>query len=351
MNSKPQKSFYELTPERILDAVEQAGVRCTGRFSALNSMENRVYEVEVECDLDQIKSPSEKFRVIKFYRPNRWSFEQIAEEHFFLESLIDNDLSVVPPIVLEDDHTVGIENDSGIMFTVFPKAGGRSIDELSKDNARMLGRLIARMHRVGDTIDDNQRIHLTADTYGRQALELLQREQLIPEDLAAVFSDVIHKICDLADQFAKDVPTSLIHGDCHLSNILWAKEVPTFVDFDDMVIGPAIQDLWLLLPGRDSHAREILDEVLAGYQLFRDLPLGPSLKLVECLRALRMIHYSAWIGKRREDPAFKRNFPHFGTIEYWRNLYSDLNQQYIVISQSQYHPDINWPYDQELNHY
>ena len=330
--SEPTLHFYELTPERILDAVERFGVRCTGRIIQLNSMENRVYEMEVEIDESQIKTPSDRFRVAKFYRPGRWSREQILEEHAFMLDLQRSEISVVAPTEAPDGSTLLEMPKEKIFFTLFPKAGGRSPDELDEERAQQIGRLIARLHNVGGAQRALRRLSLTPKTYGIDNLEFLIADKLVPLELTAQYRAVVEQIVALATPFFEGVPLQRIHGDLHFGNILWATAGPRLVDFDDMVNGPAVQDLWLMLPGRDSHARQVLEHLLSGYEQMRPFDRS-TIRLIEPLRALRMIHFNAWIGRRWSDPAFQRVFSHYGTARYWAEQIADLQEQVMVIQQ------------------
>ena len=324
--------FYALTPEHILDAVERWGSRCTGRTLQLNSMENRVYEVEVELAPGQVEtSPRDRFRVIKFYRPGRWSRDQINEEHLFLKALAQAELAVVPPLDLPDSkETIAIDPHSSIMCTLFSRAGGRPLDEPSNQELERLGRLLARMHVVGANLEIKHRIRLSPQTFGTAHLNYLCSQKLLPAQLEDRFSEVVTEICKIStDLFAK-VPTQPIHGDLHWGNILWNDQGPLLVDFDDMAIGPIVQDLWMLAPGRHAEAREAFNYLLDGYTQFGSFDQD-WLKLIEPLRALRMIHFIAWIARRWSDPSFQRVFDRFGTPSYWAEQVHDLEEQLNLI--------------------
>ena len=320
--------FYALTPDHILDAVERWGLRCTGRTLQLNSMENRVYEVEVELAPGQIEtSPRDRFRVIKFYRPGRWSQQQINDEHIFLKALAQAELAVVAPLELPDSNeTIALDPHSSIMCTLFRRAGGRPLDEPSHEELERLGRLLARMHVVGSNIEIRHRIHLSPQTFGSAHLEYLTAQKLLPAHLEDRFVQVVQEICKLSTPLFAKVPTQPIHGDLHWGNILWNDQGPLLVDFDDMAIGPIVQDLWMLAPGRDAQAREALNYLLDGYTQFSHFD-HDWLKLIEPLRALRMIHFIAWIARRWSDPSFQRVFDRFGTPSYWAEQVHDLEEQ------------------------
>lgn len=325
--------FFELTPERILTAVESSGLRCTGRCLTLNSMENRVYEVEVEIENpEQAKSPSDHFRVIKFYRPGRWSEAQILEEHEFLLDLKNQDFPVVAPILLQGEKTLLKIPDININYAVFPKMGGRIPDELDDEQVLRMGRLLARVHNVGASKVASHRMSMTPQTYGRDNLKFLVDSNSIPNSSRDRYSNCVNNICDITEPAYKNAKLQRIHGDCHLGNILWGRDGPFLVDFDDMVTGPCVQDMWLMLPGRDEAAKQKLNLLVEGYEMMRNFDRS-TLRLIESLRALRMIHFAAWIAKRWEDPAFKRNFPDFGTERYWQIQVHDLEDQLEVIRQ------------------
>lgn len=325
-------NFYELTPERILTAVERLGFRCTGRCLALNSMENRVYEVEIELpEGSEALSRFDSFRVVKFYRPGRWSKEQIQEEHNFLFDLLQSDIPVVAPEKSADDETILEDPETGMFFSVFPKFGGRVPDELSDEQAERIGRLLARLHTVGAAKDAPSRLRLTPQTYGLDNLEFLLRGNFLPKELAASYKATVEQLCAIVSPWFKGIATQRIHGDCHFSNILWGQDGPFLLDFDDMVVGPPVQDLWLLIPGRDEESSRILSVMLSGYEQMRHFDRS-TLRLIEPLRSLRLIHYSAWIARRWEDPAFKRAFPHFETATYWNEQLADLRDQLGAIA-------------------
>jgi Ser/Thr protein kinase RdoA (MazF antagonist) len=320
------KFFNELTPDRILDAVERSlGVRCTGRAMALNSMENRVYELELELD-EPPRNPSARFRIAKFYRPGRWSETQIREEHQFLADLQELEIPAVAPLAFVDGDTLHRLPDVGLWYAVFPKIGGRSPDELSDDQLAQVGRLLARMHNVGASRPAPHRIALTPETYGLTNLRYLVDGNALPPELRPSYVATVESICSLTAPWFADAGQQRIHGDCHLGNLLSGRDGLFFVDFDDMVRGPAVQDLWLLVPGRDEEAQRQLQVMIAAYEMMRPFDRR-SLRLIEALRALRFVHFSAWIARRWQDPAFPRAFPHFGSGRYWGEQLADLREQ------------------------
>ncbi len=343
--SEDTQFFYEVTPERVLTAVESAGLRCSGRCLALNSLENRVYEVEIDGHYDLHPNAPERFRVIKFYRPGRWTAEQILEEHAFLAELEALELPVVAPLPLiaaklsdkgqaadGADRAVSVESSTlakvpaaQVYYAVFPKVGGRTADELGDEELERMGRLLARVHNCGASRKAQHRIALNPQSYGLDNLEYLLKYSCIVPQLEARYAELVRELCQRSQALFTGIPCQRIHGDCHLGNVLWGSQGPRLVDFDDMVVGPAIQDLWLLLPGlyEDQPARWNL--MLDAYRSFRDIS-ARELLLIEPLRALRLIHFSAWIARRIKDPAFQRVFVEFGTERYWQEQLVQLQQ-------------------------
>lgn len=306
--------FLNLTPDWVLEAVERGGFLPTGHVMALHCMENRVYDLKLE---------DESHIVTKFYRPGRWSREVVQEEHDLLFELHDAEVPVCAPLRFEDGES--IHEVEGILYAVWPRTGGHSKQELSDEEVTRLGRLLARLHNVAALRPFEQRRELNGTTYGLEPLALLERG-FLPPHLAPRYSNAVRRIADLYDELAERVPVHRIHGDCHHGNLLNGRDGWFFLDFDDALMGPAVQDVWLLVADQDAtgqHQRELFIE---GYQMFRDF--DPSwLRLVEPLRALRYIHYAAWIAKRWKDPAFPQSFPHFNTEQYWARETADLEEQ------------------------
>ncbi|MFH1261848.1 MAG: serine/threonine protein kinase [Pseudomonadota bacterium] len=322
-------SFFELTPDLVLAAVEASGLRCNGRCIPLNSYENRVYELELEEDESEdgaAKHVISRRRVVKFYRPGRWSRDQILEEHQFLQDLLEDEVPVVAPIRFPNGETLHSAQESGLWYTVFPKVGGRIPDEMDEDQLQWLGRLLGRIHNVGASRKGLYRLSLTPATYGTSNLEYLLANNWLPPNLRERYASAVREICRLAEAPFASVAPIRLHGDCHRNNLLWGTQGPFFLDFDDMVIGPPVQDLWLLVPGRDSEARLHLDSLIRGYEEFRTFDRA-SLKMIEILRALRFVHFSAWMARRWEDPAFPRAFPYFNTPKYWEDQTRDVMDQ------------------------
>lgn len=313
--------FFNLTPEVVLDSIESIGKRCTGRSFALNSLENRVYELELE----------DNSRVVgKFYRPGRWTKSNILAEHEFLNDLAKSEVPVVEPLKLNDGSTIGcIQNE--IFFTVFPKVAGRAPDELNDIQLLQLGRFIGRIHNVGAQRKNADRMKLTPESYGILPLKFLIDNRWLPLELERPYKAVCESILDKISPWFSQVETHRIHGDCHMGNLLY-KDGPFFLDFDDMLIGPAVQDLWLLTPGQDEEAVKQRQVFLQGYSEMRQFDQS-TMRLIEPLRAMRFMHFSAWIAKRWKDPAFPKAFPEFNTHQYWSHEIQDLQKQLNLINE------------------
>jgi len=312
--------FLALTPERVLDAVEAAGVAVRPLCYPLNSFENRVYEVEL----------ADRTRVVaKFYRPQRWSAAEIRAEHRFLAELAADEIPVCPARPFPDGST--LRTIDGILYALFDRRGGRAPDELDPAMARRLGALVGRLHNVAARRAEADRPALASQPYVRRDLAWLADEQRVPTRLSARYFAAGHAIADAYDRMSRDVPTLRLHGDLHLGNVLERDGELRLLDFDDSRIGPAVQDLWLALPGRDARASTLLASLLEGYEQFRRFD-RTELQLVEALRGLRMAHYAAWLARRWHDPIFPRSWPHFGTDDYWERETLDLEEQAAAVA-------------------
>lgn len=314
--------FNSLSPDKVLNAVDGLKLNSTARVMQLTSMENRVYEVEI--DNPHAKTISENFVIIKFYRPGRWSKEQIQDEHNFLFDLIEYDIPVIAP--LKFDNQSVFTNEDGLFFCLFPKKGGRACVEWSSDLLKQMGRLLARLHTCGRIRQAKHRLKLDINTFGEKNLELIVNSSHLPADYQTRYVRVCEDFFKLATSVYKEVHLQRIHGDCHHGNILLNEARPFLIDFDDMSVGPCVQDLWMITPGRDEHSRKQRDILINAYFEMSDFDLE-ELRFIEILRTLRIIHFSAWIGHRFEDQAFKRVFPHYGTSQYWEREIFDLNSQ------------------------
>jgi Ser/Thr protein kinase RdoA (MazF antagonist) len=316
--------FAGLTPEVILDAVEATGRRASGQLLALNSYENRVYQVGLE---------DEAPLVAKFYRPGRWSDAAILEEHAFTAELAVHELPVVPPLVDPDGAT--LSTHAGWRFALFPRRGGRLVDLDDAERRRLLGRLLGRLHACGATRPFTARPALTLEHHGHASLATLLDGGFIPDDLVDAYRSVAGDLlARVADAYARagDVRTLRIHGDCHAGNLLWTDDGVHLVDLDDCLTGPAIQDLWMLLSGDRLAMGAQLGEVLEGYRRFHDFDLR-ELHLVEALRSLRLMHHAAWIARRWNDPAFPLAFPWFGGQRYWQEQVLALREQIAALDE------------------
>lgn len=317
--------FDGLGPDTILDALDSVGLRTDGRLLALNSFENRVYQVGLEDE--QGKS---SFVVAKFYRPERWSDAAILEEHAFAAELADAEIPAVAPMVLAD---ATLHRHAGFRFAVYPRQGGRAPELDREGNLAWMGRLLARIHAVGARSRFVSRPNLDSTTFGEEPRDWLQAHGDLPMELEKVYFGLLDQALEGVRQCyqrAGRVATLRLHGDCHGGNVLWADHGPHFVDFDDARQGPAIQDLWMLLSGDADAMSSQMRKVLSGYRQFRDFDLA-ELQLVEALRTLRLIHYAAWLARRWHDPAFPAAFPWFGSPRYWQDRILELREQIALM--------------------
>ncbi|MBL8481152.1 MAG: serine/threonine protein kinase [Rhodocyclaceae bacterium] len=314
--------YAGLTPDVVLEALDAVGLFSDGRMLALNSFENRVYQV---C-MDE-GAPV----VVKFYRPGRWSDAQILEEHAFLHELAEHEVPVVAPRVLGGAGTLA--SHAGFRFAVFPRQGGRVPDLEHCDTLERLGCYIGRIHAVGCVRPFKARPQLGLASHGREPRDWLAASGFVPDELRASWLAAVDQALEgVARCFARagDVRTLRLHGDCHAGNVLWTGG-PHFVDFDDARSGPAVQDLWMLADGLGDAARAF-GCLLRGYRLFMDFDRR-ELLLVEALRTLRLIHYSYWIARRWTDPAFPAAFPWFGTARYWQDRILELKEQIALLDE------------------
>jgi Ser/Thr protein kinase RdoA (MazF antagonist) len=315
--------YATLTPEVVLDACSSAGLRPDGRLLGLNSYENRVYQVYME------EGPPV---VVKFYRPARWTRAQIDEEHAFAQELVEREIPVVAPV-----HCAEF---GGFTFAVYPRRGGRTPNLEDPKALEWIGRFLGRIHAVGATRHFSHRETLDAESFGRVPSLWLIENRSVPDDLFPSWKAVIDQALEALDacfERAGNYQRIRLHGDCHPGNILWTDAGPHFVDLDDARMGPAMQDLWMLLSGdRDSMAQQ-LHHVLAGYEEFAELDRR-ELHLTEALRTLRLIHYSYWIARRWDDPAFPAAFPWFGTQRYWQDRILELKEQIALMGEEPVRP-------------
>ena len=322
MSSHP---FEVLTPDVVLDALASAGLHGDGRLLALGSYENRVYQVHLE-------SPHEGLAAVvaKFYRPGRWSEAQILEEHAFAAELMAAEVPAVGPLVL-DGRT--LHQHGGFQFSVSPRRGGRAPELDDLEVLEWIGRFLARIHAVGAVRAFAHRPALNLETFGLESRNWLLGQDMVPLDVQSAWQ----ARCDEALAMIRDTPLGSaadgaiamlrLHGDCHPGNILWTPDAgPHFVDLDDARTGPAVQDLWMLLSGERAQRQRQLGALVDGYELFREFDRA-ELALIEPLRTLRLIHYSAWLARRWDDPIFPINFPWFGSSDYWQGQVQMLEEQ------------------------
>lgn len=319
----PTQNFSALHPDIILDALDSLGVHGDGRLLALNSYENRVYQIGME---------SAPAVIAKFYRAARWSDAAILEEHAFIADLAEREIPVVPATQL-NHHTLHSYN--GFRFAVFAKQGGRAPELDSPQTLQWMGRFIARIHAVGALKNYAHRPILDVQNFGVEPGEFLLTHDFIPSELREVYRGVLaHALTSVQRNFARAgaVKNLRLHGDCHVGNVLWTDDGPHFVDFDDSRMGPAIQDLWMLLSGDRAEQTRQFADLLAGYEDFYEF--NPrEMHLLEALRTLRLIHYSAWIARRWEDCAFPAAFPWFNTQRYWQDRILELREQIALMDE------------------
>lgn len=314
--------YDALTPDVVLDVVEGAGFAANGRLLALNSYENRVYQVGIE------DAPS---LVIKFYRPGRWSAAQIQEEHGFCQDLVNHEIPVVAPLPLADGQTLG--ESHGFYFALFPQRGGQAPDISMPDTLYRLGQWLGRIHAIGATGEFEARPAIDVMAQLREDSGYLLDNNWVPADLRDVYETLVRDLiqwCETRVQEAGTYPSIRIHGDCHIGNILVRDEQILFVDFDDTRSGPAIQDLWLLLSGAPEEQSLQFAELLEGYENFYDFDYRQRL-LIEPLRTLRQVSQCAWLARRWEDPAFPRHFPWFSQPRYWSDQILSLREQLAAL--------------------
>ena len=320
MNEHP---YDRLGPDMVIDAVESAGYLSDARLLALNSYENRVYQVGIEDDVPLIA---------KFYRPERWSDAQILEEHRFSLELVDAEISVVAPMVDTDGKT--LHEFEGFRFALFKRRGGHSPELDNFDNLLVLGRTLGRIHAVGKAASFQDRQEITVQRMLTDSREFLL-EGFIPSSLVPAYStltrDLLQGVSEIyAEVGANDVIR--IHGDCHVGNILWRDNTAHFVDLDDCCTAPAVQDLWMFLSGDRPYRQLQLSELVEGYSEFCDFD-PRQLRWLEALRTMRLTHYAAWLARRWNDPAFPRSFTWFNTERYWADHILELREQMSALQE------------------
>ena len=310
--------YAALTPEVVLDAVAALGSRPDGRLLALSSYENRVYQVWLDDDPPV---------VVKFYRPGRWSEAQIDEEHAFAYELASHEIPVVAPTA---KSVFG-----GFTLALYPRRGGRTPEFDNPKVLEWIGRFMGRIHAVGSARSFAHRPTLDAQTFGREPREWLLKSGFVPADLLDAWKAVTEQALQMVDACyarAGELRAIRLHGDCHAGNVLWTEDGPHFVDLDDARMGPAIQDLWMLLSGDRAAMSRQMHDVLSGYEQFMEFDRR-QLNILEALRTLRLLHYSAWIGRRWDDPAFPAAFPWFNTQRYWQDRILELREQIALMQE------------------
>lgn len=326
--------FADLTPETIMSAVESLGFLCDGRLLALNSYENRVWQVGIE----DASAPV----IAKFYRMHRWSDAQILEEHALVCEYASHELPVVAPL-RHDGQTLHVH--AGYRFALFPRQGGHAPDLEQECHLKAIGRVLGRMHRIGATTSFAARPALDIQSFGYEPVAFIA-EHCMPGHLEAAYRAVTEQLLECVAQRFAEVPARDIraHADFHPGNILWRDAHPHLVDFDDARMAPAVQDLWMLMTGTPGEQRRSLSWLLEGYLEFHTFDRR-ELHLIESLRALRMMHYSAWLARRAEEPAFQLAFPWFGSAGYWEGHVLDLKEQLGQIMEPPLFADDAWDTD------
>jgi len=315
--------YDALSPDAVIEAVESAGYLCDARLLALNSYENRVYQVGLE-DAQPL--------IAKFYRPERWSREQILEEHAFSLELKDADISVIAPLADKNGST--LHRFGSFEFALFERRGGYPPELDNLDNFIVLGRTLGRIHAVGRSAKFSHRITMTPQQMISRSREFLLAN-FIPRELEPAYATLTADLEKTVEHIFGAVEASdliRVHGDCHIGNILWRDEVAHFVDLDDCCSAPAVQDIWMFLNGERSERELQLSEFMEGYSEFCDFD-PRQLRWIEALRTMRVVHYAAWLGRRWQDPAFVRSFTWFNSERYWSDHILELREQLSALQE------------------
>lgn len=327
-SATPSHDFAALTPELIIDSVESLNLESDARIFPLNSYENRVYQI----GLEEGSAYGQKI-IGKYYRPNRWSNEQIQEEHDFTRELAELEIPVVAPLQFQQQSLLNYAN---FRFALYPQKGGRTAELDNAEHLEWIGRFLGRIHLAGASQSFNTRPQISVQSFAIDSAEFLLTNHFIPDYLLDAYQTLSADLIQLLKQrFDTDTSPSIrLHGDCHSGNILWTDKGPHFVDFDDCRSGPAIQDIWMLLCGDRIEQQQQLNHVLDGYFEFAELAPA-ELRLVEPLRTLRLMHYASWLAKRWQDPSFPMNFPWFNTPNYWEQHILELREQLSLLQDSE----------------
>jgi len=303
--------------------VESQGYVCDGRLLALNSYENRVYQVGIEDDTPIIA---------KFYRPQRWNTNQLQEEHDFSLELVEHELPVVAPMANSEGAT--LLSYEGFEFALYPRQGGHAPELDNMDNLLIMGRLLGRLHLIGSQREFQHRPAINKQNYGYDCVEFIS-QKFIPGELKPAYDSLTKDIMLCIEQRlseAGELDYIRVHGDCHVGNILWRNNNPHLVDLDDARMAPAVQDIWMLLSGERNTQELQLSEILEGYSEFFDFD-AKELSVLEVFRTLRIIQYAAWLARRWEDPAFPRTFTWFNTVKYWSEHVLELREQLAALQE------------------
>ncbi len=320
--------YYRLDPDTVLQAIDSTGLLTDGRLLALNSYENRVYQVGIE-EQDPV--------IAKFYRPGRWTDEQILEEHDYSIQLAEAEIPLVAPSLISGRS---LFRHDGFRFALFRRQGGHAPELEDRETLLWLGRFIGRIHAVGKSKPFECRPALTPERFGNDALATIREGQWLPPHMETAFDSLAEDLMlhiGTAWQRAGNFQAIRLHGDCHPGNLLW-RDGPWFVDMDDCQSGPAVQDLWMLLSGERYEMEQQLADIIEGYRQFCNFDLR-ELQLIEALRTLRMLHHAAWLARRWEDPAFPIAFPWFDSPRYWEDLVLNLREQLSAMQE----PALNLP--------
>jgi Ser/Thr protein kinase RdoA (MazF antagonist) len=318
--------FSTLQPDLIIDALQQHGLDVSSGLLALNSYENRVYQFSAYRNNAM---RAEKF-VVKFYRPQRWTEQQLQEEHDFAFELAAADIPMVVPLVLGGQSLLQY---AGYYFALFPSRGGRTLEIDNDDQLAMLGRFLGRLHQVGKAKTFSHRPAFSIDSHLLQSRDVLRSLEVIPAYLRPAFDTALEQVIALCQQQYQPQHLIRLHGDCHAGNLFYIDKGPFFVDLDDCRTGPAMQDLWMMLSGDRTQQRDTLELMLEEYEQYCEFDPA-QLKLIEPLRAMRMVHYMAWLARRWQDPAFPMNFPWFATDKYWEQQCLTLKEQLFLLQQA-----------------
>jgi len=314
--------YSELTQERVMDATESLGYLCDARVFPLNSYENRVYQIGIE---------DEQPLIGKFYRPGRWSKEQIQEEHDFLLELLADELPVVAPVVKNNQS---LFFDDPFYFALFPRRGGQAPELANDDDLELIGRWLGRLHQTGGSKNFSFRPAILGARDLINARDQVLSSGLMPEDYRPNYKILANNLIEWVDKIYRPekVQTLRIHGDLHTGNLLLRDEVLYMVDFDDCLQGPAMQDIWMLLSGTEQEQRQQLLVIKEGYEMFRPFP-KQELALIETLRTIRVMKYAAWLCNRWSDPAFPQAFPWFTGHRFWSEHVNALQEQLAAIQE------------------